>query len=114
MALASIQLLSAQAGCPPTSPSETRVEFAWQLEGESSDQTPLLLEMSMLPGDFSQGPGRFVIELAAGATKHTFDGRLTSHTVYHWRVRTQGDDPITSDVASFEAPARAVGDQMGR
>ena len=113
VALASIQLLSAQADCHPTSPSETRVEFAWQIEGESADRTPLLLEISVVPRDFGPGPKLFAIELAPGTTKHTFQGRLPALTVLHWRIRSQGDDPVTSGTASFESPACAVGDQMG-
>jgi hypothetical protein len=114
VALVSITLLSASAECSPTSPALARVEFAWQLDGGSGDETSLMLEISVLRHDFSPGPNRFVIQLAPGTTRHVFEGRLVSGTVYHWRVRADTGDPSrTSGTASFESPACAVGDQVG-
>lgn len=114
--IVSIQLLSASAECSPADPTRTRVEFSWQLasDGAPAVEAPLVLELSVVPGDFSPGPNRHVIELPANSTLHVFEGGLVPNTVYHWRIGTSpGPERITSGTASFESPACAVGDQIG-
>ena len=109
VAVVSINLLSANADCSPTSPAHARVEFTWEL-CEQASAAHLALEFSPLR-DLRPGPNRVVIELEPGTTHHVFEGHLVSNTVYHWRVRTRGDGPsVASDTASFESAACAVGD----